>query len=138
MLHSLGKLHGITVLYDADGKQLVVTIEDAMSANIDTLLTLQEIYEDRSEEIDLIGQYVASDNRWLPSFAPDNILWGLYHSETIPTSMKETIKEELNKRFRDKLGYVYFLQADNGLIKIGQTKTLDKRIKKLAVTLPLA
>lgn len=33
-------------------------------------------------------------------------------------------------------GYVYFLKADNGLVKIGRTKEMDERIKHLSVTLP--
>ena len=36
----------------------------------------------------------------------------------------------------DKTGYVYVLQADNGLCKIGKAKVLDKRVEQLEVQLP--
>jgi len=136
MLYSIGHLGGIEALYDVDTKQLVVTIEDAASANLDTLVSLQGLCQDYQEEIHFIGQYLASGNKWLSSFASKENLFWLLESDLIADHIKETIKEELNQRFKECLGYVYFLQADNGLVKIGQTKILDKRIEQLAVSLP--
>lgn len=34
------------------------------------------------------------------------------------------------------MGWVYFLKADNGLTKIGCTKSLNQRIKSLGILLP--
>lgn len=52
--------------------------------------------------------------------------------------------DELNEEVRGHIrkpkplvaGYIYFLKADNGLIKIGRTKDLDKRLDHFTTKLP--
>lgn len=134
MLQRLGNIEGTTLWYDVDSRKVVITIEDAVSANLDTRMTIQEICEDDSEEIHLIGKYLEAQETW--GFATDDELWVLLDYEFLTSCIKDSIRKELDGRLKEQIGYVYFLYADNGLTKIGCTKTLDERIGQLTVSLP--
>lgn len=66
-----------------------------------------------------------------------------YHGPDIAESMNDDTEEVKNKsvsgnnnREKDRSGFVYFLKADNNLVKIGKTKRLDERIHHFSVKLP--
>lgn len=53
--------------------------------------------------------------------------------EEIPNWCAEHQREQVGQ---ERGGYVYLLKADNGLYKIGRSKSLDARIKQLGLILP--
>jgi predicted GIY-YIG superfamily endonuclease len=56
----------------------------------------------------------------------------MYQSQGLPPSNEPRAKKERKK----EAGFVYFIQADNGLVKIGRTKDIQQRLDHFTAKLP--
>jgi len=125
---------GFVLYYDCESKQCIVTISDAANADKEKLKYAAELCETHCHEIDIIGKYVNADNQWI--HATDDDLRLIIEFWAVSDDTRRSAIQELESRTQARMGYVYLLQADNGLYKIGQTKVIDQRIKQLVVSLP--
>jgi len=134
MIRRIQGFEEFILYYDCESKKCIITIRDAANANQEQLGNIADACDAHRREVDIIGRYVDAGKRW-DNISDDDLrliidFWGLNDQ------IKQTAKEELESRLQKRMGYVYLLQADNGLYKIGQSKVIDNRIKQLGLKLP--
>jgi hypothetical protein len=136
MLQVIRTWEDVVLLYDADEDKCVITVEDAALAAPDTLVAVKASCDKYKREIRLVGQYLHANRHWLSTFATDEALKFIIDSPIVTDYVRDDAITEIERRQKERIGYVYLLKADNGLYKIGQAKIIDRRIAQLAVSLP--
>lgn len=108
-----------------------------------------ESFEDISVEIsisdlcEMSAENIENLKRWLVTHAETEIRAAVHKRDEEEARQKVArdaqyqAEREAKKANRNKVGYIYLVEADNGFCKIGKTKNVTNRVNEFGVKLPM-
>jgi len=138
-------LAGILTEDEINDLKLKCLYEDAISVSNGFLKTIEPFRTDKelrscwdkksiSYVLEIIEEFVEMDDKILDAY---NVCMSLYPEIGIARNAEKRNKRIDNKEMEKDFGYIYIVQLENGLIKIGRTNNLEKRMYIFSVKFPM-